>query len=434
MNRREFLLGAIGTTLAAPVLAAKQSLGIIAFAQIDGLWVRALPDGEPRNLAGGPVSFPRFSTSGRWITYQQNESTYVISLDGKQLRRIGERAVWSPVSDQLWSRNETSGTLELFSERNAWTSPVATIPYATLGVFSPNGSEMIYAVQDSTDKGGDIQQSTRLLRVTLQDRAAPVLLHSTSEDWTPCAWTRDGKLLFWRQEEFSASEASDGDELLLMSLSDGAIRSLGVTVLLDSDFISLSPVRNELAVTAGEGRYERYDKRVAVADLESLAVQYLIGKDTVGLCPKWSPDGNSVAYSAGPAPAAAEQPDLEWGGEENALRLNQLLSQRRIWVSDRAGSATPRELTSDPRYHDEEPLWSADGGSILFTRSDSGFQDIHTLSSAGKTLWLMDQDGGNPVQVAGPLYVDPNLLGVADRWCAFDWFPGGGHNIGRPAA
>ena len=77
----------------------------------------------------------------------------------------------------------------------------------------------------------------------------------------------------------------------------------------------------------------------------------------------------------------------------------------------------------DSGYHDEEPLWSADGQKILFSRSDSAYTEIYALSSDRNTLWLMDQDGANPVQVAGPLYIEPDLIGVG-RSCAFDWFRG----------
>jgi Tol biopolymer transport system component len=428
MQRRTFLLGTLVTALASSSRAfgTGESLGMIASVEITGLWVRALPDGEPRNLVGSPVSFPCFSPSGKWIMYAQNEIAYVVSLDGKQVRKIGQTAAWSPVSDELWARNEDADRLELFSARNDWSSAIGTIPHASLGLFSSDGSEMIYAGGDQTGTGHDAEYATSLCRVALRDGAQPVTLESTSEVWSPCAWTRDSKsIIYWRQEELSASEASDGNELFLISASGGKPRSLGVTTLLDSDFVQLSPVRNELAITAGDERNEWRNKRTAVVDLDRFAIRYLTSEGQVGLRPSWSPDGSRIAYSAGPAPAPEEEADLECGCEEASItRLNELLSERRIWVSDRTGMQPPRQLTSDSRYHDEAPLWSADGQKILFTRSDSAYTDIHTLSSDQKTVWLMDHDGANPVQVAGPLYIEPNLIGVADRSCAFDWFRG----------
>ena len=422
MHRRTFLFGALGAAVASSFKSSRaaQSLGTIAYAQIDGLWVRALPDGEPTKLVGGPVSFPKFSPSGRWISYQQNGVSYVTSIDGNEVARVG--FWWSPVSDELWTVNEDLQTLEAFGVGNHWSAPIATIRHASFGPFSPDGAEMIFATTDIDPDSGP--SGTRLWRVELKDGAQPALLKFTKEDWSPFTWTRDGKsIVYWRQEEFSASEASDGNELFIMPVSGGEPRSLKVMTLLDSGFAVLSPKRNELAVTAGDGRYEWTNKRTAVIDLDSLAIRYLTSEGTVGLSPVWSPDGNRIAYSAGPAPAPEEESDLECGCDEaSQKRLNELLSKRRIWVSDRTGAEAPRQLTADGPTHDEAPLWSADGRHILFTRSDAAFNNIHTLSSDQTALWLMDQDGAHPIQVAGPLSVEEEAYD--DRRSAFDWFRG----------
>ena len=41
---------------------------------------------------------------------------------------------------------------------------------------------------------------------------------------------------------------------------------------------------------------------------------------------------------------------------------------RRIYASDVGKNDRPRQLTNDPRYSDEEPVWSGDGSHILFCR------------------------------------------------------------------
>jgi WD40-like Beta Propeller Repeat len=427
MHRRKFLFGALGAALALTSKASRtpQLLGLIAFVDNGGLCVRELPDGEPRNLVSGAVSFPSFSPSGKWISYQQGGQTSVISTDGKQVRNIGNFDVeWLPASDELWAVNNSQDGSALFSVGNDWSSPILTFPDRSSVVFNASGTEMVY-IGDDPD-GDDDHPLGRLCRTAVQEGAQPAVLQSTTEDWTPRFWTRDGKsIVIYRQEERSVSEASDGDELFLIPATGGKPRSLGVTALFDRDFLALSPTRNELAVTAGEERNEWHNKRMAVVDLDSFTVRNLTGPGMVGLAPSWSPDGNLIAYSAGPAPKKEEESDLECGCDDaSQRRLNELLSERRIWVSDRMGTQPPRQLTGDSRYHDEEPRWSADGGHILFTRSDSKYQDIHTLSSSQKTLWLIGVDGDDPIQVAGPLYLDPDHLGDNDRWCAFDWYLG----------
>ncbi len=421
MRRRSFLVGAFGIVAANPLRAVK-SLGTIAYVEFGGLTVRTLPDGEPRKVLDFAVSSPRFSPSGKWILYTQNDNAYVVTIDGKKVQRVGDAAVWAPGGDELWARNDATDSLEQFSAGDDFSSPTASIAKGVLGVFSPSGAEMIYADTDQTGAGDELRMVTNLYRVPLKDGAKPAILETTEGDWTPHIWTRDGKsLVHWRQDEFSASEASDGDKLFVMPAAGGKGRDLGVVTLLDHDFVSLSPARDELAVTAGGGRYQWYNKRLAVVDLETSAVRYLTTDNLVAFSPAWSPDGNKIAYSAGPAPKPGEEDDLMGGDDEGEKRLNALFAMRRIWIADRTGAPPPRPLTNDDRYHDEEPLWSADGAHVLFTRGDGAYKDIEEMSSDNQALWLVAADGATPVKVTGTLYVDPDAGGPEMRRAAFDW-------------
>jgi hypothetical protein len=417
MHRRAFLAATLGAAVGRSLRAAP-SLGTIAYVEYDGLTVRTLPDGEPRKVLRAPVRRPRFSPSGKWIHYEQNETSFVVSIDGGTVRKVGDVAEWSPVADELWA--EDSDGLQLFSPRNVWSAPLATIAGATLGVFHPDGSEMVYTSVEQTSGGDELCMVTNLCRVALKDGARPSILATTGGDWTVCLWTRDGKsIVYWAQDDFSASEASDGNQLFVMPASGEKARALGVVTLLDHDLVALSPNRLELAVTAGEGRYEWINKRLAVVALETASVRYLTSEDTVGFSPVWSPDGNRIAYCAGPQPL--KEADVEFGGDEGNKQVNAMLAKRRIWIRDRAGAQAARLLTSDDRYHDREPLWSADGSHILFTRSDSPLNDIESLSSDRQTLWLAGQDGSNPIQVTGELYIDSDIGGPDERRAAFDW-------------
>ena len=106
---------------------------------------------------------------------------------------------------------------------------------------------------------------------------------------------------------------------------------------------------------------------------------------------------------------------------EAAKKRTTNLHQRKIWLLDPSGAAAPRQLTSDPHYRDEEPIWSADGGHLLFGRMDY---------NAHASLWLMESDGSNLAQVS-PLKIYDDLERSEDSWfgyygyvdwrSAFDW-------------
>jgi hypothetical protein len=72
-------------------------------------------------------------------------------------------------------------------------------------------------------------------------------------------------------------------------------------------------------------------------------------------------------------------------------------------------------LTKDPRYSDDLPLWSVDGGEILFAR----------LSEDEASLWMMQPDGSNLRQVVSELTPRPELFGAYGyiNWQAlWDWW------------
>jgi Tol biopolymer transport system component len=131
--------------------------------------------------------------------------------------------------------------------------------------------------------------------------------------------------------------------------------------------------------------------------------------------PAWSPDGQHIAYVAMP-----DKGDLV-GGEDARLGL----MQRRLWVLSADGS-NAQQLTADPAYRDEYPLWSADGSHILFVRVDA--QDW-------ASLWLVQSEGATPQRVVDGLtqragesnYFGPTVIpyyGHMDWSALFDWWRG----------
>jgi Tol biopolymer transport system component len=276
-------------------------------------------------------------------------------------------------------------------------------------VFSPQGNEIVYG--DTVD--GSRGRIGRLCRLALdQPQGEPKVLVSKNSGQFPCVWAGNGKqILFWQDPDFSASAMADGLELFGVPADGGPPRSMGVSTLVHNDMLSQSPDGTRLAIGAGGGRYEWEQKRIAVIDLNTSTVSHLTDNHTAAVCPSWCPRRDRIAFAAAPSPSTA----AAVGGGEPARRL---LEKRRIWIAGVSPASTPLQLTADPLYRDEEPMWSADGRHILFARIDRG---------NNRTLWLMDVESPAPIRVAGPLCTADETwfgyYGYIDWRAKMDWLP-----------
>jgi dipeptidyl aminopeptidase/acylaminoacyl peptidase len=423
MRRRSFLLAGTAALSLARKSHARSALGTLAWVQADGLWTRELPDGRPKQIrSGAPLHDPRFSPTGRFIAYKDHQDqVFVARSDGQgSASRAGKGFEWLPHEDRM----------------------------VDMGVFSPDGRQ--FAAERVHERPPDQYGLNRdradlyMASVASPNRPERVLIANNEGAIQPYAWTRDGKLiLYWRADEWSGSLWSDDVPMYAIPAAGGPERKLGISVLAHYDMLDLAPaaVGNKLAVASGGGRETWSEKQIRVLDLDSGTRRDLTPTDISALCPAWSPDGRTIVYFAASDPEAAwarqhagtsirimrpngtvetkvMTPDtrIGIGGGEEAHRA---LQQRKIWVIDAASGAT-RQITHDPRYRDEEPMWPADGSHILFGRMD---YDGHA------SLWLMEASGANSREVCRLAIYD--AFGKADSWfgyygytdwrSAFDW-------------
>jgi Tol biopolymer transport system component len=162
-------------------------------------------------------------------------------------------------------------------------------------------------------------------------------------------------------------------------------------------------------MTDGAGRMSWTGKRVAVIDVATGEIRELTGEEAASVEPSWSADGSRIAYVSQP-----DKGDVPgWGGEFAGV-----LADRRIWVMNGDGSEK-RQLTDDPQYRDERPLWSKDGSQILFARLDG---------ERRASLWLVPAVGGEPryvVEVHGSEGSGVRQYYGSISWDGmFDWWRG----------
>jgi hypothetical protein len=369
----------------------------------DGLSLRAVPDGPFIRLAtGSRVHSPRFSPSGQWIAFHDGDGLYVSGAGGRPpIPLPAGECVWLPAEDVL--AVVTENALLFFAARNGWRLPSLIRKGAGFQVFNSDATQFVDA--DAVRKGagpyGEPSREGRL-RCGVYAGAARESRLLTSKylfDLIPFAWTRDSEsILYWDDPGFSASLMADGLNLFAIAASGGKPRPTGVATLVHRDLLTLAPRSNRLAVTAGSGRETWEGKRIAILDLDGMALRYLTDESASALAPAWSPDGRRIAFAQAPAAARAN------------------LGLRKIWVADAAGSDPPRQVTRDERYRDELPQWSPRGTHVLFCRLDGGGRG---------TRWLMGGGDRNASRISWPLRLEDGpagYWGYIDWHRAFDWF------------
>src|SRR5262249_5998427 len=149
--------------------------------------------------------------------------------------------------------------LKSFAAAGGWRQTKQwTVDASQEGGFSPDGAEIVYSDSfvSGRDENGYPTRTGRLCRLDLNapGGSPQVLLSEYDTRQIPCLWTRQGSILFYKVPGFGASIMLDGLELFRIPAAGGQPCSLGISSLVNGDWLSLSPNHDALAICVGDGR------------------------------------------------------------------------------------------------------------------------------------------------------------------------------------
>jgi len=363
----------------AMAVPAAEYLGKIAFHHDGNLWMQDLPDGTARKVTtSGKAAYPALSATGRWLSYNEGTSTYVVDVaNPHNQRKISAdflAAEWSPTADILAYTRSPGGLF--VTQAGKWDEKllVRDLPNVWSAienfVWSPDGKQLAFVRvmttgQKTTDRIAD------LYRIDVNGTGLHRLLRVTGDSYHPIisGWTPDGKyIIFLQDTAYSASLLADGVPLAAVPTEGGPVRVYSENTPVTGG-LAVSPDGRGIAVLQREGRESWQNARLFITPIDQVRLRQLTDNMLAPLFPAWSPQGNLLAYAAGPAAENIEPPDI-----------GPALAKRTVLLVDPA-TGVRQGGTNAMNDRDEYPQWSADGQHLLFAR-------ITPEGQAG--LWMLN--------------------------------------------
>ncbi len=437
-----------------PSPAPPPPLGRVAYVYGGDIWVKTLPADPPQRLTtDGRNRAPHWSPSGQWLAFYKERTVvvevpcetppqrsracfdsvsvvqkqaWVMEADGTSVHPVGdgvpvETFAWSPVDDRLAYVTDRDGLSTISANGTDLVNLVPHSAKSEAGVgrvgrmaWNADGTLLAFEWRVLASDSALVYQGLKLVS---RDGKKQVELYVSNlakqGEAILAGWSPQGKrVLFWQPPSLTTSY-TDGAPVYSISADHDAsagpapLRLEADAVLAWNDLVAPAPARSSslatdaVALVAGANRSTWKNKRIAVDG------RLLSPANLAVLAPAWSPNGLWLAFAAMP-----ERADLA-GGE----LVRQELMQRRIWTMSTVSDSKLQRLT-DGAFRDERPLWSAEGGYLLFARIDG---------RGRASLWIVSAQGDNLRQVVDELTPAPDPVGSYGHieWEAlFDWWRG----------
>jgi Tol biopolymer transport system component len=358
---------------------------VIIYSLRGDIYTKQLSTGQVQRLTHDGLNIgPRWSPSGRWITFNKRNgksesaaTTWLMRPDGSHAQILcgsdgWEAFTWSPTRDEVATTNDDNDLIALRPETGKTRKIVSRLPNTEIhGIsWSPDGKWLAYVLIHWTTRQTGDQDDFRseLWRVRAADgKEARRLYTSRGHDAVPmlAKWSADNKyVLFWELIYYPAGSVNaDGVPLYAVAARGGKARLLSAwqhdydgDVLHETDFIAPRPGTSILAVSIGGDRFRVHNKRILSVNLNTGAKHRLTSPRIAATCPVWSPDGKRIAFFGAPE----TNPDTDHS-------LQPAFQQMRVWVMDSDGSHQ-RCLDSGTVYDEAAPRWLPDGRSIAYER------------------------------------------------------------------
>ncbi|NPV07968.1 MAG: LysM peptidoglycan-binding domain-containing protein [Anaerolineae bacterium] len=352
--------------------------------------VADLETGRTAVLGERPARLIGWSPSGERLLVAEGSRAYrVYRRDGTPEQSVSEALqdpFWAPAEALLGSEDWLAVPRD---DGSLWAIPFfgnatarEVLSAGSLGeegrakvLWSEDGRLAWTPHMDQLARGGHWAQD---LSVRGAEPGTAVTTHRLSDDirdayYELLDWVPGTNLILAGKGLMAASLWVDGVPLVTINADTGQIRDLGATMLLTPEAYDWHPTEaGLLALAEGGGRFIMQNKRLALLDVIGGNLRYLTGPEMAAFEPAWSPDGNTLAYVAGPASS-------EGRGEGPAME--ELLEGRAIYLHD----GDTRRLTDPGEAVDGWPRWSADGSRLLYTRQAEGRTDVRVVALDG---WL----------------------------------------------